>query len=64
MAQQQVNQRDGTQLFRQENQTSSAKGKHNSNSENEIYSLKLKGKLLRIETYYIQTFHSISKKIY
>jgi len=44
LQQQQLNQRDGTQLFRQENQsTKMSNGKNKSISDNEIYSLKLKG---------------------
>jgi hypothetical protein len=42
--QQRLNQRDGTQLFRQENKPGKiANGKNNSGSDNEIYSLKIKG---------------------
>jgi len=44
LQQQQLNQRDGTQLFRQENQSAKmSNGKNKSISDNEIYSLKLKG---------------------
>ena len=44
LQQQQLNQRDGTQLFRQENRSGkNGLGKNNSGGDNEIYSLKLKG---------------------